>query len=165
MVERGVVFIYVWQTICVKDSRWVLRLASTRWWLYPYSKILIHVLLARMSSHNCASRFHRILSTPSILRCLASTSKENTKQRMQNRHNQSKKENGPRWVGPDLLVNLNLRLSLLCQYEVRLNGRKSIQQGVAPMGWLGWCGYLVKTRPHYYLSLLCEPERKPDHRS
>jgi hypothetical protein len=123
-------------------GRWVLGLASARWGLHAYSKILIPVLLARMSSHNCASRFHRVLSTSSILWCLASTSKENTKQRMQNM--------------------LYLVGSLLCQFEVTLNGGN-------PPNWvwllrvrLGWGGYLAKIRPHYYISLLYEPERKPD---
>jgi hypothetical protein len=160
MLERGVV--YVWQNIWRGEGRWVLGLAFARWQLYPYSKILIPVLLARMSSHNCASRFHQVLSMSSILRCLASTSKENTKQRMENSHNQSKKENIPRWVGFIWLEGLLLGLSLFCQFEVRLNGGNPPNRVWLLRVRLRWCGYLAKTRPYYYISLLCESERKPD---
>jgi hypothetical protein len=60
------------------------------------------------------------------------TSKENTKQVEQTKYNQSKRENGPRWAGSIWFMGLLLRLSLLCQFEVRLEWRESIQQGVAP---------------------------------
>jgi hypothetical protein len=51
-----------------------------------------------------------------------------------NKHNQSKRESGPGWVGFIWLEGLFPRLSLLCQFEVRLNRKKSIQQGAACTG-------------------------------
>jgi hypothetical protein len=66
------------------------------------------------------------------------TSKKNTKQGRQNKHNQSKKENGPiDGLAVIWLKGLLLRLSLLCQFQVRLNGGRSTQQGVASMGLAG----------------------------
>jgi hypothetical protein len=71
---------WIWHNIWREKRRWESGLASARCRLYPYFEILILV------------RFHRVLSTSSSLRCLVSTSKENTKQRMQNRRNQSEKK-------------------------------------------------------------------------
>jgi hypothetical protein len=85
---------WMWHNIWREKERWESELASARCRLHPYSEVLMLV------------KFHRVLSMSSSLRCLASTSKENTKQRTQNRHNQSEKENGSRRVSPSKAVTI-----------------------------------------------------------
>jgi hypothetical protein len=101
-VDEGVVNIcggekvaeWMWHNIWREKGRGESELASARCRLHPYSEVLILV------------RFYRVLSMSSSLHCLASTSKENTKQRTQNRHNQSEKENGRRRVSPSKAITI-----------------------------------------------------------
>jgi hypothetical protein len=70
---------------------------------------------------------------------LSSTDKHgNTKQGKQNKYNQSKKENSPRWVGSIWLLGLLLRHYYVNLSKVGWREIHPTQCGSYELGWDGW---------------------------